>query len=308
MPFEQGEAIPFGQPDAPIHGFCLACVSAARRLPYSLGHLQYGMSAEHTSLREPIYDRQLLLSGAKRNAVLEPWEVKRYGIDSYGDADYVSVYGMRPDDWHAKGVRLMGRTAVECTRDVLAHAIGRDVADVAARAPYTARALVVDLFAGSGNTLYWLMRHLPGAKGLGFELDAGVFRLTHQNLAALALPIEILNTDYRSGMTDVSVAADQMLIAFIAPPWGDALEKSSGLDLRRTNPPIVEVVNFLFNAFTQSPILCVVQVSEVVSADSLVELKTCFDWSTLQVYAMNAPGQNHGILLGSKRWVPKAAA
>ena len=48
--------------------------------------------------QRPIYDRGLLLGGAKRNAVLEMWEVERYGADSYGDVDYVSVYGMRPAD------------------------------------------------------------------------------------------------------------------------------------------------------------------------------------------------------------------
>jgi hypothetical protein len=42
------------------------------------------------------YDRQHLLLGPKRNAVLELWEVHRYGTDSYGDPDYVSVYGRRP--------------------------------------------------------------------------------------------------------------------------------------------------------------------------------------------------------------------
>jgi hypothetical protein len=34
--------------------------------------------------QRPLYDRQLLLLGAKRNAVLELWEVQRYGSDSYG--------------------------------------------------------------------------------------------------------------------------------------------------------------------------------------------------------------------------------
>jgi hypothetical protein len=97
----------------------------------------------------------------------------------------------------------------------------------------TARALVVDPFAGSGNTLYWLLRHLPGVWGVGFESDAGVFRLTRQNMAALSLPIDILNTDYLSGLTGVSVAPDELLITFIAPPWGDALGGTSGLDLRK---------------------------------------------------------------------------
>src|ERR1700682_4937386 len=247
------------------------------------------MNATHTSAQRPIYDRQLLLSGAKRNAVLELSEVESYGIDSYDDADYVSIYGMRPADWYSKGGRLLGRTAVECTRDQLGDAIGKDVAAVAAIAPHMARALVVDLFAGSGNTLYWLTRHMPSARGLGFESDAGVFRLTYKNLAALALPINILNTDYRSGMTDAPVAADELLIAFIAPPWGDALDKTYGLDLRRTTPSILEIVDLLFNAFTQNQLLCAVQVHEAVNVASLAEVKSRFDWSTLRVYALNAP-------------------
>jgi hypothetical protein len=40
------DAQPGGQPDAPIHGFYLASVGAARRLPYSLGMLQLFASGE----------------------------------------------------------------------------------------------------------------------------------------------------------------------------------------------------------------------------------------------------------------------
>ena len=46
------------------------------------------------------YDRELLLYGEKRNAVLGLREVQRYGTDSYDDPDYVCVYGMRPAQWH----------------------------------------------------------------------------------------------------------------------------------------------------------------------------------------------------------------
>src|SRR5260370_31246482 len=141
----------------------------------------------------PMYDRELLLRGAKRNAVLDLWEVQRYGDDSYGDVDYVSVYGMRPADWHAKGARLLGRTAVECTRDRLADAIGKEVAAIAGPRTPGARAQVVDLFAGSGNTLYWLLRHLPGSRAVGFESDAAVFRLTRPNIAPLAVAIGLRN-------------------------------------------------------------------------------------------------------------------
>ena len=190
----------------------------------------------------PLYDRELLLLGAKRNVVLDLWEVQRYGSDSYGDTDYVSIYGMRPADWHAKGVRLLGRTAVECTRDRLGDAIGKDVAAIVATRPSSAPAVVVDPFAGSGNTLYWVLRHLPGSRVVGFESDATVFRLTRHNIAALALPIDILNTDYLSGLAGISVASDELLILFIAPPWGDAFDRTSGVDLRRTTPPTTEIV------------------------------------------------------------------
>ncbi len=262
------------------------------------------MNSHEPRHRNRKYDRELLLGGALRSTVLDLWEVERYGADSYGDADYVSVYGMRPATWYAKGIRLLGRTAVECTRDVLGQAIGQDVAAVAGTAPCLTTALVVDPFAGSGNTLYWLLRHLPGAHGLGFELDAGVFGVTQQNLAELALPIDILNTDYRSGLTGVSVAEDQLLIAFIAPPWGNALSPTTGLDLRRTTPPITEIVDFLLRTFDKNRLLCAIQVHETVDPGSLAELNSRFDWSAEQVYGLNAAGENHGILLGTKGWVP----
>jgi len=38
----------------------------------------------------PIYDRALLLHGSKSNEVLSLAEVERYGLDSFGDADYIT--------------------------------------------------------------------------------------------------------------------------------------------------------------------------------------------------------------------------
>src|SRR5262245_8727386 len=252
----------------------------------------------------PIYDRELLLGGPKRNAVLELWEVQRYGSDSFGMPDHVSLYGMPPAQWYEKGVRILGRTAVECTRDALGNAIGKDIAAIAAARLPSAGALVVDLFAGSGNTLYWMMRHLPDVRGVGFESDLGVFQLTYQNIAALALPIDIRHSDYRSGLAGLSTSPDELLITFIAPPWGDALDRTSGLNLRRTTPPIVELVDHLFQAFSPSPVLCAIQIVEIIVPTSLAELEARFDWSALRVYELNAPGQNPGILLGTKGWHP----
>ncbi len=202
----------------------------------------------------PSYDRALLLAGARRNAILDRWEVQRYGADSYRDPDYVSIYGLRPAEWYAKGIRLLGRTAVECTRDDLGDAIGRDVAGIALMAPPSGGTLVIVLFAGSGNTLYWMLRHQPSARGRGFELAPAVL--------------------------------------------------TAGLDLRRTTPPIVEIVDVLAARFGDHRLLCAIQVHETVEPASLAELTPRFDWSALRVYHLNAPGENHGVLLGTRGWAP----
>jgi len=81
------------------------------------------------------HDRAYLLHGAKRNEMLTLEEVLQYGIDSFDDPDYLSLYGLRPAKWYALGIRLLGRTAVECTRDVLADRIGRDISRVTASLP-----------------------------------------------------------------------------------------------------------------------------------------------------------------------------
>ena len=82
-----------------------------------------------------VYDRALLLHGSKRNQVLTLAEIERYGLDSFANRDYLSIYGMPPREWYRHGIRLLGRTAVECTRDALGERIGRDVAAVATLMP-----------------------------------------------------------------------------------------------------------------------------------------------------------------------------
>src|SRR5689334_3151486 len=144
------------------------------------------------------YDRWLLL-GDKRNTVLDLAEIQRYGRESFGDPDFVSIYGLKPADWYARGVRLLGRTTVECTRDLFADLIGRDVAAAALAAPGVSGSVVVDPFAGSGNTLYWITRHVRPERSVGFELDDVVFELTRENLGIMDFGIEVGHEGYERG-------------------------------------------------------------------------------------------------------------
>jgi hypothetical protein len=248
------------------------------------------------------YDRGLLL-GPKRNELLELWEVERYGRDSFGDTDYVHVYGLRPRAWYGRGARLLGRTVVECTRDRLAARISRDVVAVAGEAA-TGRTVVVDPFSGSGNTLLWLACRLEPRVAVGFELDGSVAAATQRNVALLGLPIAVRPEPYERAIQDIPVEEDELIVVFIAPPWGDALSEHGELDLRRTTPPVAEVVDRVAAAFDRRRLLLAVQLYERVEPGSLDEVVDRCDWSSRELYAIDPPGRNHGLLLGTLRWSP----
>jgi predicted RNA methylase len=259
------------------------------------------MASEPGHPGKQAYDRWFLL-GEKRNELLALREVQQYGRDSFGDPDHVSIYGLKPHEWYARGVRILGRTAVECTRDRLADLIGRDVAAVARAAP-AASPVVIDLFAGSGNTLSWIKRHTGARRAIGFELDDVVFELASKNLAIAGLGIDLRHDSYQHGLQALGQPGEDLLIVFVAPPWGHALSQGSGLDLRRTQPPVAEAVDVTTGVLGHHKLLFAIQVHETVEPGSLAEVTARFPWSAMKVYDINAPGQNPGLLLATRGWV-----
>jgi hypothetical protein len=251
-----------------------------------------------------LFDRALLLHGAKRNEILTLDEVRQYSTDSFSDADYLSLYGLKPAEWYGRGIRLLGRTAVECTRDVLADRIGWDIAALTASLPKGTPVTVVDPFAGSCNTLYWILRHVPSSEGLAFELDPQVFELSSSNISGLDRRVVLRHGDFLASLAGVDLPAEHVPVAFVAPPWGTALDEAKGLDLRRTEPPITGIVERIVRRYPDRRLLFATQVYEKVESGSLAELEGSLDWSQLNVYGFNVAGRNHGILLGTKGWTP----
>ena len=98
---------------------------------------------------------------------------------------------------------------------------------------------------------------------------------------------------------------DRGIVAFVAPPWGTALDEVQGLDLGRTKPPISEVIEQIARQFPKQNILFATQIYEKVSAPSLTQFQTRLDWTELRIYDINEKGRNHGILLGTKGWAPR---
>src|SRR5262245_33137952 len=203
------------------------------------------------------YDRDFLLSPEKRNQLIELWEVEKYGRDCFNDPNHVHLYGMPPKEWYERGVRILARTCLEAVKDPLGNKIGSDIAEVVARASAERAVGVVDPFAGSCNGLYAILRHLPCAKGIGFEVESVVFDLTTQNIAHLNAPIELVRGSYKDLVGSRRHPADHLIVVFLAPPWGDALQPDTGLHLDRTKPPILEIVDDFEQVYDVQPVLYV---------------------------------------------------
>jgi hypothetical protein len=206
--------------------------------------------------------------------------------------------------WYRQGIRLLGRTAVECTRDALASRIGRDIVSIAARLPNATHFTVIDPFAGSCNTLYWILRFIPNSQGMACESDRQVFELTKRNIAGLDRTIDLQHRDYQSLLEACHPPPGHGLIFFIAPPWGTALDEIAGLDLRCTTPPISDIVGFIRATYPRRRVLLAIQVHEKLNPTSLHEVQALLDWWDLQVYDLNDAGKNHGILMGTSGWKP----
>jgi hypothetical protein len=191
---------------------------------------------------------------------------------------------------------------MEAVRDPLGKRIGEDVARVAATAPPGSVFGVVDPFAGSCNALFSILLYLPGAEGLGFEFEQAIFDMTKRNIASLGAPIRLLHGDYHALLGEHRFPVTHRIVAFLAPPWADALSAEDGLDLSRTKPPVGEIIDDFERVYPDNPILYVIEVHERLLPESLAALRSRFEWSELNIYDIAGPTGRHGILLGTKRW------
>jgi 16S rRNA G966 N2-methylase RsmD len=248
------------------------------------------------------YDRDFLLGAGKRNQVVELWEVEKYGRDCFNDPNHVHLYGMAPKDWYERGVRILARTCLEAVKDPLGNKIGSDIREIVVPVSDSHPVGVVDPFAGSCNGLYAILRHLPGAKGIGFEIEPAVFDLTTRNIAHLNAPIELVRGSYKDLLASHRHPPGRLIVVFLGPPWGDALRPDTGLHLDRTKPPILEIVRDFEQVYGREPVLYVTEVHEVNEPNALKAVEAAFDWSDLKIYDVNVPGLQHGILLGTRRW------
>jgi hypothetical protein len=135
-------------------------------------------------------------------------------------------------------------------------------------------------------------------------LDDVVFELTRHNLSLVTLGIDVIHQAYESGLKGLRIPDEHLVVLFVSPPWGKALDEESGLDFRRTTPPVAEILDLATDVFRRHKLLFAIQAYETVIPESLAELTARFEWSALKVYDINAQAKNPGLLLGSVGWIP----
>ena len=194
------------------------------------------MSAPGSAAGSPHYDRDFLLSPTKRNEMMELWEVEKFGTDSFGDPDYVSIYGMRPAEWYARGGTTCSHNPGGGTRSVGrgdrrgCRALGHLCAEECRlrRTRPICRLLQWPLLGPSSCSP---MPKLVASNGIpnGFQADLGQF---------VAARFSNRVDPRRLPRADRQEPLQHHLVAFLGPPWADGLDPVHGLDLSRTRPPI----------------------------------------------------------------------
>jgi hypothetical protein len=196
-----------------------------------------------------------------------------------GDPRDLRLFGMGTLVWYSLGIRISGRTAVEVTRDPQAKFLARAAADTLRDHGHEI-GTVVDPFVGSGNVLHHLVRTTKAERGIGIDANRNVVDLTRRNFARLGrlgklgdTRIELHEGDW-SRTVELSYTDASLVV--LHPPWGEAYT-DEGLDLRRTVPPILELLAEISRAGGDHPLFALVHTVPHVVDESVDEIRRTYE-------------------------------
>ncbi len=194
------------------------------------------------------------------------------GQATASDDDFLTLYHLTPKLFLEQGCRLVGRTSIECCPDIQALQIANSLCSFFRETGIRTPLFFVDLFAGSGNLLYHLCdTSIVG--GVGIEADPYVYSATKENFTRLAIPINIFRPeeDYLR-----KIPKDVPVVFVIDPSWGNAFSPECGLDLNRTNPPILETLTQITRLPITNPKYALVKTTEMVEPNSVESIEKKF--------------------------------
>ncbi|MER5866195.1 hypothetical protein [Kitasatospora sp. NPDC002040] len=206
------------------------------------------------------------LLGPLRTTVLTGRQLCEAGRLIYGSPEGLSLYGIPAPEMEARGIQLLGRTAIECSIDSYSAAVADAVADLCTVSPEDCGAMVVDLFCGSGNVGFHLGRRLD-LPVYASELDLVVHDTTRNNLGLIGSTVELHLLDYRDLLGKLPARSDHDTYV-VEPPWGSAFT-AAGLDLIRTSPPVPEILDDIRRSRDGRPCLVAIKTNDRIAHDSL---------------------------------------
>ena len=237
------------------------------------------MTAQGVQLSPYFVAREELLGFLKRDRELSFRDVRRAGWALANDPNDLSMFGLTPPVWYFFGIRMIGRTAVEMTRDLHADFIGHSVRETLA--PYGPVFNVIDAFAGSGNLLFHVARALDARRMVGLDVTPDVIGRTQRNFRRLRLLGKLGRSKVEFHPQDWSTATDffngQSTLFILAPPWGDAFSEK-GLDLSRTSPPVLEILDALAKKVGNGPAFALIQTNPIMINESLEAVRRAYKW------------------------------
>jgi hypothetical protein len=241
--------------------------------------------------------RDLLRQG---NRPLSLEEICSFSQRFFGQPDHLSLYGLAPREYCARGITLLARSAIECVPDAAAEVLARE-----ARRCWPAfsrqRPTVVDLFLGTGNLLYHCARELDAVRRIGIERDAIILQTARDNLAKATRPgaVQVEHELLETAEIRPEISGDCLVI--VDPPWGDGFSLAEELDLRRTQPPVLATLRATVQLLAGGRLLFLIKIPERVAADSLAELEREFEPRGRGIARIGPVGTNVGWLFCTPR-------
>jgi hypothetical protein len=218
--------------------------------------------------------RQQYLSPPLSTRKLRLRETREAASRLSADRNDLRLFGLPTIAWYLVGIRILGRTVIEATRDPQARFLAKAVAETLREHGHEV-ATVIDPFVGSGNVLYHLVKETNARRAIGVELDADISRLTIRNFDVMRRLRQLRGADIAIHTGDWSLCrtflGEGSALVHLSPPWGDAFTVE-GLDLRATHPPIMAILSELERTSGAGPLFAAVSTFPKVVPESIDEV------------------------------------
>jgi 16S rRNA G966 N2-methylase RsmD len=259
--------------------------------------VQSNLSNTSSSLPQIKDIRNELLSS--QNRVLSLDEILLVSRSYYGDEGLLSLFGKKPKSFYKMGIRILGRSAIECSID--AHSIGMAKSIKKLKRAFFPReeAVILDLFLGSGNLLYHAAKALGFPPAIGIENNREIYTHTKNNLKIMGDKCQVFFGNSLNYIKKMNFPDNKPLIVLIAPPWGQALSFEDGLDLLKTSPPVDEVIASVKHTFSKQRLIFVIQTYEKLVKNSVKCITDQFAFANEEIIPSISSGLNTGLLVCS---------